>query len=190
MFLTKVFTNDAETLRIKADAQSSRQELAKLEFSDWVSTWIHSTCSSFVFHDPSIWVCKASRWFFKTESLFSYNIPLLMDSESSHFNSKSYLECRALLHKLCQHNIQCCVPYLGAWTFPYTGTEKADKLTGKFFEISWPRTWWNIGWLVCSWKFLPVRMRFRLKLKDLRWICSNQPRKQESGTYKFVLVAL
>lgn len=37
IFLTKVFTNDAEALRIKADAQSSRQELAKLAFSDWVS---------------------------------------------------------------------------------------------------------------------------------------------------------
>lgn len=37
IFLSRVFTNDAEALRIKADAQSSRQELAKLEFSDWVS---------------------------------------------------------------------------------------------------------------------------------------------------------
>jgi spire len=39
VFLTKVFTNDndAEALRIKADAQSSRKELAKLAFSDWVS---------------------------------------------------------------------------------------------------------------------------------------------------------
>lgn len=38
VFLSKVFTNDAEALRIKADAQSSRQELAKLDFTDWVST--------------------------------------------------------------------------------------------------------------------------------------------------------
>lgn len=37
VFLTKVFTNETEALRIKADAQSSRQELAKLAFSDWVS---------------------------------------------------------------------------------------------------------------------------------------------------------
>jgi hypothetical protein len=37
VFLSKVFTNDAEALRIKADAQSSRQELAKLDFRDWVS---------------------------------------------------------------------------------------------------------------------------------------------------------
>jgi spire-like protein len=37
VFLTKVLTNDAEALRIKADAVSSRQELAKLNFSDWVS---------------------------------------------------------------------------------------------------------------------------------------------------------
>lgn len=37
VFLSKVFTNDAEALRIKADAQSTRQELAKISFSDWVS---------------------------------------------------------------------------------------------------------------------------------------------------------
>lgn len=37
VFLTKVFNNDAESLRIKADAQSSRQELTKLALSDWVS---------------------------------------------------------------------------------------------------------------------------------------------------------
>lgn len=37
VFLSKVFTNDTEALRIKADAESSRQELAKLKFSDWVS---------------------------------------------------------------------------------------------------------------------------------------------------------
>jgi len=37
IFLTKVFTNDAEALRIKASAESSRQELAKITFSDWVS---------------------------------------------------------------------------------------------------------------------------------------------------------
>lgn len=37
VFLSKVFTKDAEALRIKADAQSSTQELAKLAFSDWVS---------------------------------------------------------------------------------------------------------------------------------------------------------
>ena len=36
IFLTKVFTDDAEALRIKADAQTSRQELGKLHFSDWV----------------------------------------------------------------------------------------------------------------------------------------------------------
>jgi hypothetical protein len=36
VFLSRVFTNDAEALRIKADAQSSRQELANLAFSDWV----------------------------------------------------------------------------------------------------------------------------------------------------------
>ncbi|CRL00687.1 CLUMA_CG013946, isoform A, partial [Clunio marinus] len=40
VFLTKVFTNDAESLRIKADAQSSRQELAKLAFSDWARFWM------------------------------------------------------------------------------------------------------------------------------------------------------
>lgn len=40
IFLTKVFTNQTEALRIKADAQSSRQELAKLAFSDWVSCLI------------------------------------------------------------------------------------------------------------------------------------------------------
>lgn len=39
VFLTKVLSNDAESLRIKADAVSSRQELAKLNFSDWVSYW-------------------------------------------------------------------------------------------------------------------------------------------------------
>lgn len=37
VFLTKVFTNETESLRIKADAQSSRKELAALAFSDWVS---------------------------------------------------------------------------------------------------------------------------------------------------------
>lgn len=37
VFLTKVLNNDAEALRIKADAQSTRQELAKISFSDWVS---------------------------------------------------------------------------------------------------------------------------------------------------------
>jgi spire len=37
LFLTKVFTNDAEQLRIEADAQSSAQELKKLAFNDWVS---------------------------------------------------------------------------------------------------------------------------------------------------------
>lgn len=37
VFLSKVFTNDTEALRIKADAQSSHQELAKLDFRDWVS---------------------------------------------------------------------------------------------------------------------------------------------------------
>lgn len=37
IFLSRVFTNDAESLRMKADAQSTPQELAKLEFSDWVS---------------------------------------------------------------------------------------------------------------------------------------------------------
>ena len=37
VFLSKVFTNDTEALRIKADAESSKQELAKLKFSDWVS---------------------------------------------------------------------------------------------------------------------------------------------------------
>ncbi|CAO1351621.1 unnamed protein product [Diamesa tonsa] len=40
IFLSRVFTNDAEALRIKADAQSSRQELAKLEFSDWARFWM------------------------------------------------------------------------------------------------------------------------------------------------------
>ncbi|KAL7043723.1 hypothetical protein ACKWTF_001640 [Chironomus riparius] len=35
VFLSKVFTNDTEALRIKADAESSKQELAKLKFSDW-----------------------------------------------------------------------------------------------------------------------------------------------------------
>lgn len=40
VFLSKVFTNDTEALRLKADAESSRQELAKLDFRDWVSvTW-------------------------------------------------------------------------------------------------------------------------------------------------------
>lgn len=40
VFLSKVFTNDAEALRIKADAQSSRQELAKLDFRDWARFWM------------------------------------------------------------------------------------------------------------------------------------------------------
>lgn len=44
IFLSRVFTNDAEALRIKADAQSSRQELAKLEFSDWVSRALNIMC--------------------------------------------------------------------------------------------------------------------------------------------------
>jgi hypothetical protein len=48
VFLTKIFTNQTEALRIKADAQSSRQELAKLAFSDWVSLivcWNDTTSS-------------------------------------------------------------------------------------------------------------------------------------------------
>lgn len=49
VFLTKVFTNDAESLRIKADAQSSRQELAKLAFSDWVSCSVLSPNTQHVY---------------------------------------------------------------------------------------------------------------------------------------------
>ena len=37
VFLSKIMTNETEALRIKADTQSTRQELAKLAFSDWVS---------------------------------------------------------------------------------------------------------------------------------------------------------
>ncbi|XP_070497035.1 protein spire isoform X3 [Chironomus tepperi] len=40
VFLSKVLTNDTEALRIKADAQSSRQELAKLKFTDWARFWM------------------------------------------------------------------------------------------------------------------------------------------------------
>ncbi|CAH1710243.1 unnamed protein product [Chironomus riparius] len=40
VFLSKVFTNDTEALRIKADAESSKQELAKLKFSDWARFWM------------------------------------------------------------------------------------------------------------------------------------------------------
>lgn len=36
IFIQKVFDGGAETLRIKADAQTSKQELEKLGFNDWV----------------------------------------------------------------------------------------------------------------------------------------------------------
>lgn len=47
VFLSKILTNDTEALRIKADAQSSRQELAKLDFRDWVSFIFLMLCDNF-----------------------------------------------------------------------------------------------------------------------------------------------
>ncbi|CAD7079614.1 unnamed protein product [Hermetia illucens] len=40
VFLQKVFHGDTESLRLKADAQTSKQELAKLGFSDWARFWM------------------------------------------------------------------------------------------------------------------------------------------------------
>ncbi|XP_055836744.1 protein spire isoform X2 [Episyrphus balteatus] len=40
IFLQKVFNGDTESLRIKADSQTSKQELAKLGFSDWARFWV------------------------------------------------------------------------------------------------------------------------------------------------------
>ncbi|XP_055916188.1 protein spire isoform X2 [Eupeodes corollae] len=40
IFLQKVFNDDTESLRIKADSQTSKQELAKLGFSDWARFWV------------------------------------------------------------------------------------------------------------------------------------------------------
>ncbi len=50
----------------------------------------------------------------------------LMALESYHFNSKLALECRALLHKLCQHNVVCLI-----WVPDHAnvaGNELADEL--------------------------------------------------------------
>lgn len=40
VFLQKVFQGDTEALRIKADTQTSKQELDKLGFSDWARFWV------------------------------------------------------------------------------------------------------------------------------------------------------
>lgn len=40
IFLEKVFHGDAEDLRLKAESETSQQELAQLEFSDWVRIYL------------------------------------------------------------------------------------------------------------------------------------------------------
>lgn len=40
IFLHKVFNGDTESLRIKADSQTSKQELDKLGFNDWARFWV------------------------------------------------------------------------------------------------------------------------------------------------------
>jgi ribonuclease HI len=94
-----------------------------------------SVCLAAEFRDRHIDICSDSR-------------AALMALESYHFNSKLALECRALLHKLCQHNVVCLIWVPGHANI--AGNEKADELarSGSSTELLGPEPALplSVGW--------------------------------------------